>query len=116
MAYAYGQSRSGKTTYYTPVLVVGPGSDDEHTLVMHYLFWPSEGRVAELNPPSEVWNSRLSDLDNVRWDLIGPMGSPKELFEEPECKYSTQTSDTYHEHKGQRYCKSCGLPPECHDY
>jgi hypothetical protein len=66
VAFAYGQSRSGKTIYYSPVIL----RDDleaprpELRMVQSWLFW--------LNRPHSAHRARVHPLHNVRWDLMGP--------------------------------------------
>lgn len=87
LAYAYGASRSGKTTYRTPVIYVGEAPAGQKVLVQSFLFWPTEeDPEGELNAPTAVWPERLSSPDDCPWDRIEEhggfgQGSPRRLFE-----------------------------------
>lgn len=73
-AFAYGESRSGETVYYSVVMT----RDDldstipELRVVQSFLFLPTEEQpLGELNRPHSVHRDRVHPLDsvNVRWDL-----------------------------------------------
>lgn len=65
-AHVYGSSRSGKTLYATPVMLLGPSNTrpQTHSVVRSFLFLPCEQYpLGELNPPDEVWNSNLTEVE-----------------------------------------------------
>lgn len=70
LSFASHTSKSGKTTYYTPVIFV-EDVGHEMALVQSFLFWPTEEHPeGELNAPTRVYKSRLGDPDLVDWDAI----------------------------------------------
>lgn len=83
LAFAYGQSRSGKTVYHSPVHAMRPSRVPDLILVQSYLFWPTEGEPeGELNRPYTVHAKRLHHPDLVPWDKME--GHPRGLFEANE--------------------------------
>jgi hypothetical protein len=64
----YGASRSGKTCYATPVLVLGRSATrpETHTRVRTFLFWPDEKYPqGQLNSEMDVWTERIIPYEGL---------------------------------------------------
>jgi hypothetical protein len=84
-SFAYGTSRSGKTTYHTVVLLRDdlPRPGEELRMVQSFLFTPCEEYpMGVLNRPHSVHEARLSDVEDAIQDWYRVDGGVAEQFDD----------------------------------
>lgn len=86
-AYTYGQSRSGKTAYATPVIVMkdSPTRPETHVMIRTFFIWPCDTHPqGELNAASEMWKSRIVPFDALTDGYITEDGARIKAATTPE--------------------------------